>query len=59
MLIAGDIGSKTRLALVSPEAGRRKFVAKEEFHGTDLQGTVANRRDFLGQDRRPPPPVST
>jgi glucokinase len=39
MLIAGDIGgTKTRLALVSPEAGPRKFVALQEFHSGDFDG---------------------
>jgi glucokinase len=32
MLIAGDIGgTTTRLALVSPDAGPRKFLAEQEF----------------------------
>ena len=36
MLIAGDIGgTTTRLALVSPEIGPRKFVAEQEFHSAD------------------------
>ena len=36
MLIAGDIGgTTTRLALVSPEAGPRKFVAEQEFRSAD------------------------
>ncbi len=37
MLIAGDIGgTKTRLALVSPEAGPRQFVAEQEYHSADF-----------------------
>ncbi len=36
MLIAGDIGgTTTRLALVSPQAGPRKFVAEQEFRSSD------------------------
>jgi glucokinase len=39
MLIAGDIGgTKTRLALVSAEAGPRNFVAEEEFRSLDYTG---------------------
>jgi glucokinase len=39
MLIAGDIGgTTTRLALVSPEAGPRKFVAAKEYHSSEFQG---------------------
>ena len=39
MLIAGDIGATTtRLALVSSEAGPRKFVAEQEFHTADYKG---------------------
>ena len=39
MLIAGDIGgTTTRLALVSPQAGPRKFVAEQEFHSADYNG---------------------
>jgi glucokinase len=36
MLIAGDVGgTKTRLALISPDHGPRKFLAEEEFHSQD------------------------
>lgn len=36
MLIAGDIGATTtRLALVSPQAGPRKFIAEQEFRSAD------------------------
>jgi glucokinase len=39
MLIAGDIGgTTTRLALVSPDGGPRKFVAEQEFRSADYQG---------------------
>jgi len=38
MLIAGDIGgTTTRLALVSPDSGPRKFVAEQEFHSADFK----------------------
>jgi len=48
MLIAGDIGgTKTRLALVSPEAGPRKFVAEQEFHSADFAGLVPIVEAFL------------
>ena len=48
MLIAGDIGAtKTRLALVSPEAGPRKFVAEQEFHSADFPGLVPIVEAFL------------
>jgi glucokinase len=36
MLIAGDIGgTRTRLALVSPDGGPRSFVAEQEFQSAD------------------------
>src|SRR3954451_14396352 len=39
MLIVGDIGgTKTRLALVSPQAGPRAFIAEQEFHSADFTG---------------------
>ena len=39
MLIAGDIGgTTTRLALVSADAGPRKFVAQQDFHSADFNG---------------------
>jgi glucokinase len=48
MLIAGDIGgSKTRLALVSPEAGPRQFVAEQEFRSADFAGLVPIVETFL------------
>jgi glucokinase len=38
MLIAGDIGgTTTRLALVSPQAGARQFVAEQEFRSADYK----------------------
>ena len=48
MLIAGDIGgTKTRLALVSPDAGPRKFVAEREFHSADFTGLQPIVEAFL------------
>jgi glucokinase len=48
MLIAGDIGgTKTRLALVSPEGGPRKFVAEQEFHSADFNGLQPIVEAFL------------
>jgi glucokinase len=39
MLIAGDIGgTKTRLALVSPQDGPRKLLAEQEYHSADYPG---------------------
>ena len=39
MLIAGDIGgTTTRLALVSAEAGPRRFVAQQSFNSADFDG---------------------
>jgi glucokinase len=48
MLIAGDIGgTKTRLALVSPETGPRSFVAEQEFHSADFNGLQPIVEAFL------------
>ncbi|HVC55967.1 MAG TPA: glucokinase [Stellaceae bacterium] len=48
MLIVGDIGgTKTRLALVSPEAGPRKFIAEQEFHSSDFAGLQPIVEAFL------------
>jgi glucokinase len=48
MLIAGDIGATTtRLALVSSEAGPRKFVAEQEFHTADYKGLQPVVEAFL------------
>jgi glucokinase len=50
MLIAGDIGgTTTRLALVSPDAGPRKFVAEKEFHSNDFKGLQPIVEAFLSQ----------
>jgi glucokinase len=55
MLIAGDIGgTTTRLALVSPQAGPRKFVAEQEFHSADYNGLRPVVEAFLAKtDGRP------
>jgi glucokinase len=48
MLIAGDIGgTTTRLALVSPEAGPRAFVAEQEFPSADFKGLQPIVEAFL------------
>ena len=48
MLIAGDVGgTTTRLALVSSEAGPRKFVAEQEFHTPDYKGLQPVVEAFL------------
>ena len=50
MLIAGDIGgTTTRLALVSPDAGPRKFVAEQEFHSADYEGLQPIVEAFLAK----------
>ena len=53
MLIAGDIGgTKTRLALVSAEAGPRNFVAEEEFQSADYTGLQPILEAFLAKAGR-------
>ncbi len=48
MLIVGDIGgTKTRLALVLPEAGPRKFIAEQEFPSADFKGLQPIVEAFL------------
>jgi glucokinase len=50
MLIAGDIGgTTTRLALVSAEAGPRKFIAEQEFHSADYKGLQPVVEAFLAK----------
>jgi glucokinase len=50
MLIAGDIGgTTTRLALVSPQAGPRKFVAEQEFSSGDYKGLQPIVEAFLAK----------
>jgi glucokinase len=48
MLIAGDVGgTTTRLALVSPQAGPREFVAEQEFSSADYEGLTPIVEAFL------------
>lgn len=48
MLIAGDIGgTTTRLALVSPDAGPRAFIAEQEFPSADFHGLLPIVEAFL------------
>jgi glucokinase len=48
MLIAGDIGATTtRLALVSPKDGPRKFIAEQEFKSADFKGLQPIMEAFL------------
>jgi glucokinase len=48
MLIAGDIGgTRTRLALIAPDAGPRKFVAEKEYHSADFKGLQPIVQAFL------------
>ena len=50
MLIAGDVGrATTRLALVSPQAGPREFVAEQEFDSADYKGFRPNVEAFLAK----------
>ena len=50
MLIAGDIGgTRTRLALVAPESGPRKFVAEKEYHSADFKGLQPIVQAFLAE----------
>jgi len=50
MLIAGDIGgTNTRLALVSPESGPRKFIAEQEFRSAEFQGLQPIMQAFLNK----------
>ncbi len=49
-LIAGDVGgTTTRLALVSPQAGPRAFVAEQEFHSADYDGLRPIVEAFLAR----------
>lgn len=48
MLLAGDIGgTKTDLAVFSPEHGPRAPLARERFHSTDYTGLDLMAREFL------------
>ena len=50
MLIAGDVGgATTRLALVSPQAGPRQFVAEKEFNSADCKGLRPIVEAFLAK----------
>lgn len=50
MLIAGDIGgTTTRLALVSPQAGARQFVAEQEFRSADYKALQPIVEAFLAK----------
>ena len=50
LLLAGDIGATTtRLALVSPEAGPRRFLAEQEFPSRDFDGLQPIVEIFLGK----------
>jgi glucokinase len=49
MLIAGDVGgTKTRLALVSPDSGPRTFLDEKEYHSQDFPDLQPIVADFLG-----------
>jgi glucokinase len=49
MLLAGDIGgTTTRLALVSPQDGPRKFLAEQEYRSADYVGLQSVVAAFLG-----------
>jgi glucokinase len=49
-LIAGDVGAATtRLALVSPQAGPREFVAGQEFGSADCEGLQPTVEAFLAK----------
>jgi glucokinase len=55
MLLAGDIGgTKTRLALVSAEAGPRQFVAQQEYRSADFPGLQPIVAAFLADKSAQP-----
>lgn len=55
MLLAGDIGATTtRLALVSPDAGARQFVAEQEFRSGDFKGLQPIVEAFLASNGKRP-----
>ncbi|MEO9188585.1 MAG: transaldolase [Acetobacteraceae bacterium] len=55
MLLAGDTGATTtRLALVSAEAGPRKFVAEQEFRSADFKGLQPIVEAFLASNGERP-----
>jgi glucokinase len=50
VIIAGDIGgTTTRLALISPEAGPRNFIAEQEFHSAAFTGVEPVVKEFLAK----------
>jgi glucokinase len=54
MLIAGDIGgTKTLLALYTPEAGARTPLARAEFHSADHASLDDIVRSFMSQVKQP------
>jgi glucokinase len=55
ILLAGDIGATTtRLALVSPEAGPRAFLAEQDYKSADFKGLQPIVEAFLAKhDERP------
>ncbi len=54
MLIVGDIGgTTTRLAVVSPQDGPRKFVAEQEYHSADYDGLQPIVETFLAECGHP------
>ncbi|MCB8882512.1 glucokinase [Acidisoma cellulosilytica] len=59
MLIAGDVGgTKTRLALVSPDKGPRDFLAEEEFPSQDYPGLEPIIEKFLKTHMKTAEPVT-
>ena len=54
-LLAGDIrATTTRLAIVSPEAGPRIFIAEHEFRSADYEGLQPIVEEFFGQSQAQP-----
>ncbi len=53
-LLAGDIGATTRLAIISPGAGPRMFVAERGFRSADYKGLQPIVEEFLGKNRERP-----
>jgi len=50
VIIAGDIGGTTaRLALISPEAGPRNFIAEQEFDSARFTGLEPMVKEFLAK----------
>jgi glucokinase len=54
MLLAGDVGgTKTDLAVFSPEKGLRAPLAKQEFHSASYRGLDVMAREFLNRVKLP------